>query len=62
MQIEWTEKVSDLSNIDIDEYLRFEKYNAKIDIDKIDNILKALNISIEFVLGFISAMIWEIIK
>ncbi|MFQ8705674.1 MAG: helix-turn-helix domain-containing protein [Thomasclavelia sp.] len=58
IQIEWTEKkVSDLSNIDIDEYLRFENYNAKIDIDKIDNILKALNISIEFVLGFISAML-----
>ena len=28
-----------------------------LDIDKIDNILKTLNISIEFVLGFISAML-----
>lgn len=56
IQIDWTEKkVSNLSNIDIDEYLQFENYNAKLDIDKIDNILKTLNISIEFVLGFISA-------
>ena len=58
IQFDWTEKtVSDLSNIDIDEYLRFESYNDMLDIDKIDNILKTLNISIEFVLGFISAML-----
>lgn len=58
VQYDWTEKkVSDLSDINIDEYLRFENNKYKLDINKIDNILKVLNISIEFVLGFISAII-----
>lgn len=58
IQYDWTEKkVSDLSNIDIDQYLRFENNNYKLDINKINDILKTLNISIEFVLGFISAIL-----
>lgn len=55
---DWTEKkVAELSYISLDEYLNFENNNLELDINRIDNILKALDISIEFALGFISAML-----
>lgn len=55
---DWTKKkLANLACIDINEYLRFENYGFQLEIAKVGRILNALNISIEFVLGFISAMI-----
>lgn len=58
IEFDWTEKkVAELSDIDINEYLNFENNNYELDVNKIGNILRTLNISIEFALGFISAML-----
>ena len=58
IKLDWTEKkVSSLANININEYLEFENNDYELDIYKVNNILNVLDISIEFILGFISAML-----